>query len=234
MDFGSENFVADYHKFVIDPPPIQEGAVLRRSPGIIEGVIEPLRGVYASRGVGDHRSQKSFHIDMAGQLRRRYPLLFRKVFKKNSSIIFVTLAVWGVASYFILKYMPFTPAEGGQLIGRGHQIWFAWVGLLILFLGWQTGYEILYYFTYDYDMDEQNVVVRKGVIAKTEVTLPFNKITDVYVDQDMLDVVFGLWDLHISTPTVESGHLAHIDGLAKASAMELRDIVLERINKQSK
>ena len=64
-----------------------------------------------------------------------------------------------------------------------------------------------------------------------EITLPFSRITDVYVDQDMFDVFFGLYDVHISTPTQESGLFAHIDGVNKAGSQELRQMILDRINR---
>jgi membrane protein YdbS with pleckstrin-like domain len=79
-------------------------------------------------------------------------------------------------------------------------------------------------------MDEKNLVVRKGVIAQREITVPFKRITDVYVEQDLLDVFLGLYDLHISTPTVESSHSTHIDGLNRAGATRLREIILSRID----
>lgn len=82
-------------------------------------------------------------------------------------------------------------------------------------------------------MDDRNVIIRKGIIAKREITLPFSKITDVYVDQDVTDVVLGLYDIHISTPTAESGKFAHIDGLNKKGAMEIKKLVLERVHNYS-
>ncbi len=93
-------------------------------------------------------------------------------------------------------------------------------------------YETLYFATYYYDIDDNNVVIRKGVIVKKEITLPFSKITDVYVDQDIFDVLLFLYDVHISTPTVESGQFAHIDGLSKKGAAEVRKMILDRINRK--
>jgi uncharacterized membrane protein YdbT with pleckstrin-like domain len=91
-------------------------------------------------------------------------------------------------------------------------------------------YELLYYLNYHYDMDDRNVLIRKGIVAKREITLPFSKITDVYVDQDVADVVLGLYDIHISTPTVESGRFAHIDGLNRKGATEIRKLILDHVH----
>lgn len=163
-------------------------------------------------------------------LRQRYPLRLRKVLKKNLWSIIALVLAWIAGSYFILTYSDFNLSEHGSFFTLGHKIWFGWVALLIGLFLWKTGYEFLYYKTYFYDIDDKNVIIRKGVVARTEVTLPFSKITDVFVDQDVLDVFFGLCDLHISTPTVESGAFAHIDGLDRKSAAALKAIILEKIH----
>lgn len=51
----------------------------------------------------------------------------------------------------------------------------------------------------------------------------------VYVDQDLFDVLFGLYDVHISTATVTSGAIAHIDGLEKKDAEEIRKLILSKV-----
>ena len=93
--------------------------------------------------------------------------------------------------------------------------------------------EILHFYTYFYDIEGNNLVVRKGIISKFEVILSFSRITDVYVDQDLGDFLFRLYDIHLSTPTAESGSKAHINGLDKRGAVKLRKLILERINASS-
>ena len=88
----------------------------------------------------------------------------------------------------------------------------------------------LYYLTYFYDVDQKNLIIRKGVVTKREMILPFAKITDVSVDQDVMDVMLGIYDVHISTPTVDSGQFAHIDGLNRRGAQEVRQLILDMIN----
>lgn len=106
--------------------------------------------------------------------------------------------------------------------------------LLIVFgfilLAFAFAYPTLYFITYHYDMDTQNMVIRKGVIARREIILPFSRITDINVEQDCLDVIFGLYRIHISTPTSESGKFAHVDGISQRSSLKLRSMLLERIN----
>ena len=107
-------------------------------------------------------------------------------------------------SYFALKWMLLTVS---LLIGQGI-------------------YEFFYYKRYFYDARDNAIVIRKGIAACKEITLLYSRITDVYVDQDLLDVLFGLYDVHISTPTEQSGSFAHIDGVDKAGSQKLRELIL--------
>ncbi len=95
---------------------------------------------------------------------------------------------------------------------------------------WEFAYPLFYFLTYYYDIDANNVVIRKGVLARREITLPYARITDVYLEQDMLDVLLGLYNVYISSPTVESGKFAHIGGLNKEGARIIRERILSGIN----
>jgi membrane protein YdbS with pleckstrin-like domain len=157
-------------------------------------------------------------------LRQLAPLRFRKIVKKCLRGILAVGFAWGGLTALWLHYAPL----------RLQELWVPWVGLLCILMLWRTGYQLLYFGSYFYNINQQNLLVRKGVLAQTEITLPFSKITDVYVQQDLLDVLFGLYDVHFSTPTESSGILAHIDGVDRRGAYALRDIVLKRINLASR
>ena len=91
-------------------------------------------------------------------------------------------------------------------------------------------YQVLYYRTYFYDIREESVVIRRGVLCKREVTLPLARITDVYLDQDLVGRMLGLYDLHLSSPTTTSGTFAHMVGIDRTGAHWLRKTILELIN----
>ncbi len=160
-------------------------------------------------------------------LRKLVPLRYRKVIKKCIKSICFIIIFWILASYFLYNFLE--KQSGSAYIKT---IWGAWIFLLVLGMVWATGAQLLYYMRYFYNIDERTVIIRKGIIAQSEITLPFSKITDVYVNQDLLDVVFGLYDLHLSTPTQSSGDFAHLDGLDKRGASIIRSIILERIHSQ--
>lgn len=52
------------------------------------------------------------------------------------------------------------------------------------------------------------------------------------VDQDLLDRIFGLYDVHLSSATISSGFEAHIDGVEKPAADGLRQLLLKAVNEK--
>ncbi|MCC6953849.1 MAG: PH domain-containing protein [Deltaproteobacteria bacterium] len=164
-------------------------------------------------------------------LRKEFPLRLRKILKKSFSSFIKVFIFGGILTVIIVTALD--PDDGWadqRMIDHRLRLVGIWLFVLFCFMFGRMIYEYIYYRTYYYDMDDLNVLIRKGVVSKREVTLPFTRITDVYVDQDIPDVVLALYDVHISTPTQESGEFAHIDGLNKADAMELKRRILERIN----
>lgn len=171
-------------------------------------------------------------------LREEIPLKRRKIIKKSiSKLVVLAFAGTILSIVFIAALSVLTESDSPFYVGliaahRGTISGF-WFSVVALIVGWSPFYQCLYFITYHYEMDDKNVVIRKGVIIKREITLPFSKITDVYVEQDLFDVVLGLYDVYISTPTVESGKFAHIDGLGKRGAVALRQRILDKVNSTS-
>lgn len=188
------------------------------------------------KGVVDESFEDEFYE--AGRrltLRQLVPIRKRKILKKSLGRI-VILAIPSLIA-LVLYFAGLDALRSGEngapgdyILAKETVLTSVVVGFFSVLVFYNPFWEALYFVTYHYDMDEKNVVIRKGVIAKREITLPFAKITDVYVDRDILDVIFSLYDVHISTPTVESGKFAHIDGVDRAGAKKLRQLILDRVN----
>jgi len=166
-------------------------------------------------------------------LRDTVPLQKVKITKKSIEGTIKLIFICGFLSIFVCV---FTLAEAkglpdGLQVARKCLL-VAWFLLVLFLLVWNPIYQYFYFKRYFYDMDEKNIIIRKGVFAQKEITLPFSRITDVYVDQDLLDVIFKIFDVHISTPTEQSGLFAHIDGINKEGSETLRQMMLDRINKE--
>ncbi|MFH0755356.1 MAG: PH domain-containing protein [bacterium] len=93
-------------------------------------------------------------------------------------------------------------------------------------------YQRWYFATYFYDLTDDFIQIKKGPITPQEITIPYERLQDVSVDQDLLDRLFGLYDVHVSSATISSEMDAHIDGVEKQSAEGLRAIFLETILKK--
>jgi len=101
--------------------------------------------------------------------------------------------------------------------------------LVLALLGINILYQYLYFKTYYYNLKSDVIVIRKGVFRPNEIAIPYNRIQDVYVDRDWFDLVFGLYDVHVSSTTVTSGLEAHIDGVANSNALKIKDRIMDNM-----
>lgn len=161
--------------------------------------------------------------------REKYPLSVKKVLKKTvaGTLVWVILflIIYGIAAFFFIAL--------SQVIGNFLGITTIGVfGLLFLIVLITYLYQRWYYAVYFYDLTPDYVVIKKGPITPHEITIPYERIQDVYVDQDLLDRIFGLYDVHISSATISSGMAAHIDGVEKPAADGLRGVLLDTVSKK--
>ena len=154
----------------------------------------------------------------------KYPLEKRKIIKKTVKVIFYAYILFFIFRLFaniFLRNLYQTPL---MIL----DIFFALLPIIILV------YEIEYYKKYFYDIREDFLVIKKGVITPTETILPYDKFQDVYVDQDVFDRLFKLYDVHVSTATFMSGIQAHIDGVNKENGQLFREMILKNIKSRQK
>lgn len=161
--------------------------------------------------------------------REQFPLSPKKVIKKTiaTTIVWVILllVIYGFAAFM---FIALASAIGNYLglvpIGT---LGFLFVIVLLTYL-----YQQWYYNVYFYDLTPDYIIIRKGPITPREITIPYERIQDVYVDQDILDRMFGLYDVHLSSATVSSGMEAHIDGVEKQAADGLRALLLQTVSQR--
>lgn len=138
-----------------------------------------------------------------------------------------TLAV--VLSRFILLvvFLPF--------IAVASSLWYRFNSIIMIVLAVALAiiaaiyiYEYYYYKLYRYEFREDGADITKGVITRATGHVRYERLQNIYVDQDVLDRIFGLYDVHYETAGAESGAYAHVDGLIKANADKLTDFLNER------
>ncbi len=160
--------------------------------------------------------------------REQFPLSTKKVLKKTltSGLIWVCFLVIFWFTFF-MAILGSENNDSSMLIGV---ISIVAVMFLVILLAYF--YQRWYYAVYFYDLTDNFIIIKKGPITPSEITVPFERIQDVYVDQDLLDRIFGLYDVHISSATFSSGIAAHIDGVEKMSADGLKALILEKVHEK--
>lgn len=166
----------------------------------------------------------------------RYPLSSLKIIKRTISCSLISLfflfwptivmqgVLWSplvrnLSNLTIERYISYLSPVG------------IWLFLLAVTVIANYFYQKQYIKTYFYNMSDNLLIIRKGVFAPQEITVPLGRIQDVYVDQDIIDRLLGIYDIHISTATAASTARAHIDGVDKKVAEELRTLILNKVHR---
>jgi membrane protein YdbS with pleckstrin-like domain len=161
----------------------------------------------------------------SSKTREKFPLSQKKIIKKTLLTV--------IAYFFIMVF-----GIGFLFLSGGMNVFI----FILLILGFfiipilAYSYQSWYFAVYFYDLTQDFIQIKKGPITPREITIPYERIQDVYVDQDLFDRIFGLYDVHLSSATYSSGMAAHIDGVEKDAAEGLKEILLrtvkERISKK--
>lgn len=168
-------------------------------------------------------------MDLAmSKTREKYPLSKKKIIKKTiSGMIAWTFLL--VIAYLVLTVVIWVASGDLSLIGLTTLGFFS---LIIIISGIEFLYQRWYFAVYYYDLAPDYIVIKKGPITPREITIPYERVQDIYVDQDILDRIFGLYDVHLSSATISSGMEAHIDGVEKAAADGLKGVLLNTVRQR--
>ncbi len=99
----------------------------------------------------------------------------------------------------------------------------------LIFIGLTVLYQYLYFKFYYYDFQVDTAEIKKGVISMATGHVRYSKIQNIFVDQDLLDRIFGLYDVHYETAGEHSGFYSHVDGLNKDNSDKLVAFLKERV-----
>ncbi len=164
-------------------------------------------------------------------LQQQFPLSPRKFWKK----IIEKLIAWYALAFIVAVIDAVLIIMTNDAYNDGAKAILWGVLLVVLFIvvlvtalyGW---YVKIYIKRYYYDGEEHFITIKKGVFAPGEIHVQWQKIQDVYVDQDILDRIMGLYDVHIASATATSGIEAHIDGVEKFAAEGLKTFLLNKVS----
>jgi membrane protein YdbS with pleckstrin-like domain len=166
----------------------------------------------------------------SNEIRLSRKKIIKKTFKLNVICILIFVVVLAVyLAYPSIVSQTLSPFG----ISNGELIILLLFTVIFLVVVINTVYNYLYYKTYYFNIKDDLLVIREGVFLPDEISIPYNRIQDIYVDRDTLDLILGLYDVHVSSATVTSEKDAHIDGVTNANAVKLKEMILEKVKEAS-
>lgn len=88
-------------------------------------------------------------------------------------------------------------------------------------------YGIISFFKYYFHLDEDELIIQKGVFQKKNINIPFERIQTVDFNQNIIHQIFNVVALKIDTAG-SSGSEFEFDALSKEKAEALRELIFER------
>lgn len=172
-------------------------------------------------------------MDQQSEFQLKYPLSKKKFWKKmleRGVFVFILSFLAGVITAVMVltnAHQDFTTSNiiTTSIISTFVMLVFFYI-ILFLTYGVYVHFYIKHYY---YDCADKLVTIRKGVFAVNEIHVQYQKIQDVFVDQDVFDRMLGLYDVHIASTTFNSGMEAHIDGVDSVGADYIKSLILKKI-----
>ena len=153
-----------------------------------------------------------------GALQQQFPLSIKKKFWKKMIQSFLTSFIPLAIFLFPISFIMFWGNGTNKLPTSGNVTAFAififvFIIIYAICLAFRGMYISAYIKRYYYDGGDDLVTIKKGVFAPAEIHIQYKKIQDVYVNQDIIDRILGLYDVHLASATVTSSIEAHMDGI---------------------
>lgn len=156
----------------------------------------------------------------------QYPLSPKKFLKKLIPTLFPSLVFAAILGGFAGGFEAILDASVSTIILTGILVaLLSFIAIVVLYSWYFKAFIRSYY----YEGGDNFITIRKGVFTPKEIHVQYAKIQDVYVDQDLLDRIMGLYDVHIASATFASGMEAHIDGVERDVAEGLKNFFLAKI-----
>ena len=155
------------------------------------------------------------------------PLIIQKFtsFQKQSAVGSVVLFFQSMRknSYNFI-YLLFPAIKGNVKISIF--LFLGFIALIALF-----AYTKYYYFKYKFDFENSAFVIHKGFLEKTNLSIPFEKIQQININQNLIHKLFNLYEIQMDTAGSSSTEV-DIKAVSKSAANDFK-IIAEEIKKLS-
>lgn len=118
------------------------------------------------------------------------------------------------------NFLPLLP-----LLIFGSKSWFASIAIVFIVISFTQA--LLRYFTFSYAIEAGDLVIRQGILERTERHIPLERVQEIQIEQGVFHRLFGVVDVVIETAGGQ-GPEASLSVLSRAEAGRLRKGVFER------
>ena len=153
---------------------------------------------------------------VTSDLRAKFPLIKKSVYNraiKSTFTIVIIVSLISTIAFLLVKNF-------GTILTLAFIIVFVFFAIILV-------YQHFFFKSYSYSDNNELLMLRRGVFFQKTLLIPYSKIQNIFVDKDMFDAMFGLWDVHVSSAGTTQMQL-HIDGVNTETASRLRNYFLMR------
>lgn len=87
-------------------------------------------------------------------------------------------------------------------------------------------------YAHRYETDGFRLVISRGILFKSEGSLPLLPVSEIFVRRNLADFFFGLYEVHVATPVNATKAFGLIRGLSYENAHGLQEFLSEQLNRQ--
>lgn len=90
-------------------------------------------------------------------------------------------------------------------------------------------YQYFYFKTYYFSLDATNVTIKKGLMTRTQIMIPYERIQEVSLQQNFINRLLGIYTLNFNSAAYYSKKASCIEGLQKQAADTLHQFAAQQI-----
>lgn len=146
---------------------------------------------------------------------------------------YILVSIFGTLLFFLIAVVAFVSIYLLSNSFKVDIVFWSILGVILLIAGVATLLSYLGFKIKGYSVREKDIHYRKGLLFRSMISIPFNRIQHCEVSESFLDRMFDLAKLKIYTAGGSNSDLV-IPGLPKESAHELRAMILSRSETKEK
>ena len=148
----------------------------------------------------------------------------------------VTIGMGGFGMFIFVVSILLLSLIGGTVGGTERiqrNVYLVINSLGIIFTGSVLVYSYLRIILFRYCIDEDEVIVEQGVLAKSYDSILYSRIQNVNIERSWIERILGLSTVNIQTAGSTTGAEAAIPGIRKTRAEQVRERIFDKIHATS-